>query len=228
MKRTLFFFISILVFIRLSNITFAQEVSMTPIPTKSSPENNLLNDQIRRLKEKIATKVAEISKNSKQVVAGSVQTVDETGFTVVSEDKTIKILVDSEVTVYKNIVSDKKITLKNLKKSNYVVITGVMLNNEFSAEIVYLQPRYELLAGQINNVEKKGYFIEVTTLDQETITVDIEQSTIQKMVSTTDFSVGKSGFANYKIGDYIQLVIPKREKDAIRASAIRTLIIGGL
>ena len=228
MKRTLFFFIYILVFIRLSNITFAQEVSMTPIPTKSSPENNLLNDQIRRLKEKIATKVAEISKNSKQVVAGSVQTVDETGFTVVSEDKTIKILVDSEVTVYKNIVSDKKITLKNLKKSNYVVITGVMLNNEFSAEIVYLQPRYELLAGQINNVEKKGYFIEVTTLDQETITVDIEQSTIQKMVSTTDFSVGKSGFANYKIGDYIQLVIPKREKDAIRASAIRTLIIGGL
>ena len=156
------------------------------------------------------------------------QTVDETGFTVVSEDKTIKILVDSEVTVYKNIVSDKKITLKNLKKSNYVVITGVMLNNEFSAEIVYLQPRYELLAGQINNVEKKGYFIEVTTLDQETITVDIEKSTIQKMVSTTDFSVGKSGFANYKIGDYIQLVIPKREKDAIRASAVRTLVIGGL
>ncbi len=202
--------------------TLAQTATSSAKPTA---EKNLLNDQIKRLKDKIATKVAEISKSSKQVLAGTIQSINNDTITILSEGKTVKAITDSEVTKYLNLVGVKKIGVENLKKGNYIVLTGVMLNNEFSIENLILQNQYEFLSGTVGAVNKQGYFIDVITTTQETLSIDIEKSTIQKKVNINKSIIETSGFADYKVGDRIQVVIQKREKETSRVPGIRTLII---
>ena len=218
----------ILFIVLLAHITsraIAQSTTKSVDLNTPTPEKSLLNDQIQILKDKIATKVAEISKSNKQVLVGTVQTTDEAGFSILSKGTTVKALIDSDMTTYENIIDpSKKITLKNIKKDAYVLLDGVMLGNEFSVKTVYLQLQYEIIAGTIKNIDSKQYLVDVITSDQETITIDIEKSTVQRKIDS-QLSIVKAGFSDYAVGDRIQCVIPKRPAESIRASGVRTLII---
>lgn len=203
-----------------------QTAESTPKPTVVSAEKKLLNTQIQNLKDKIATKVAEISASSRQVVAGIIESKSEGGFVVNQGSKTVKVTVDAEVTSYENLINSKtSITLKSLEKNDYVVLEGVMLNDEFSTEKVYLQNQYEFLTGQIIGVEKKDYTIEIVTTDQETIVVDIEKSTIQNSIDPKSLKIVTAGFADYKTGSKIQFVVLSRGTEKGKASGVRMLII---
>lgn len=197
-----------------------------PKPTQISAEKKLLDNQIQRLKDKIATKVAEISASNKEVISGTIESIKEGVFTISSNDKTINVTTDDEVTAYENIINPKKkLIFSDLKKNDYIVLEGVMLSGEFSAERAYLQNQYEFLTGQIKNVEKKNYFIEMVTSGQETITLDIEKYTVQKKIDPKNLTISDAGFADYKIGGRIQCVILKRKNNESRVSVERTLVV---
>ena len=149
--------------------------------TPPTPQK-LIDKQIQNLKDKIATKVAELSKSNQQVLSGMISKIDKSSLSIQSKPST-KIFIDSEATAFINGINQKnKLTIDDITVSDYVVIFGVMLGDEFTAKSIIKQNQTEFIEGTIKNVEKNGYYIEIITADQETIIVDIEKNSRAEML----------------------------------------------
>ena len=130
-------------------------------------------------------------------------------------------LIDGIVDIFQK----NKLTIDDITVSDYVVIFGVMLGDEFTAKSIIKQNQTEFIEGTIKNVEKNGYYIEIITADQETIIVDIEKNTVQKMIDEKTVQIASAGFSNYTVGARIHTVITKSDVEENRGSAVRTLLV---
>ena len=100
-----------------------------------------------------------------------------------------------------------------------------MLGDELTAKSIIKQNQTEFIEGTIKNVEKNGYYIEIITADQETIIVDIEKNTVQKMIDEKTVQIASAGFSNYTVGARIHTVITQSDVEENRGSAVRTLLV---
>ncbi|MFQ5452212.1 MAG: hypothetical protein ACE5DQ_01490, partial [Candidatus Paceibacterota bacterium] len=64
------------------------------------------------------------------------------------------------------------------------------------------------------------------TTEKADLTLDVEKSTVQRILNTETIKLESTGFSKFKAGDRIHFVIKKPKKDGEkRASAIRIIII---
>ncbi len=201
-----------------------EAVTATPSAT---PAGNA--KQVEDLKDRLATKVAELRKVQRRALAGKVKSVSVSTITIETKTKDIKIELPDDVVVIQYLKGVRtKLTTAAIDKGDTVVVFGGYdaTVDILKAQVIVIQntsPRRA--AGTVTAVDKKEYTLTVLTAGGQAYTIDIE--TITKIFAWDKGPV-KSGFSKVSVGDTVTVLgtdVPIKEN---RISAIRILDIGNL
>ena len=226
MKKTLFFIFFILIIIslitiRISNKLLAQE--------KTSSPSGLEKKQIIKLKEKVASKVAQLIKKNTQGISGFIKDIKNESFFIQNQKKEIfQINIDPVLTKYYQIIDNqiKEVDKKALSKDQYVIIDGVLNDNQIEANAVYIDEYFLIHSGQVIEINKDEYWIKVLTLEKDNLILDIETYTKKSLLNIKNLELEDIGFSKIKEGDTVHFVIKKQGLKPIkRASALRLIVI---
>ncbi len=213
----------------MSSMVFAQDNVPTTDPTPPDALENSLEKNAQILKDKIATKVAELSKQADMVVTGIIKSIDDNNIVIVDDSKhETTITTDEVLTTYKetSIGSADELERDSLEKNDYIVVSGKKIDNDLASSKVYLQKQYIVATGQITEVDEANFTVSVVTVEKDAYVLDVEKSTVTQIMDTDTLELVKAGFSKLKIGDNVHFVIQKpTAKKTKTVSAIRLLVI---
>lgn len=201
-------------------------VAATPTPaTGSATKSNSLNE----LKERLATKVAELRTTEKRALFGTVKTLSETTLVVETKTKDIKVELTDEVKVVQYLKGKRTaLSLADIEKGDPVTVYG-----DYDTTLELLKASFVLIetipplrvSGVVKDIDRNDYSLTLTGFDGQTYTIDIETTTkVTGWNKTNKFT--KSGFSRMVEGETIHVVgtpVPKKEN---RLSALRILNLG--
>jgi hypothetical protein len=185
----------------------AQTGTITPSPTLTIDEKNIQN-----LKEKIATKVAELREKNNKAVSGFVTQIGDQSLKIKDEkDTEYEIKLDDALTKYYQVSGTqlKEIKLSDIKKGLFVIVTGVANDNVINANILYIDEMFLVKSGKITEVDKDNFSLKLLSSDKDAYTLEIETTTRQQMVNVKTLVAEPTGFSKIKEGDTIQFVVKK-------------------
>lgn len=208
---------------------FGKTLAQTP-SKEATPSSAQEQKEIENLKEKLASKVAELRKKDQKAVSGNITETTKTGFAMKSLDDTIyEIKADTDLTKIYLIQGalKKEIKLPNLKKGDYVIVTGLIDGKTINANFVYQDEQFLAVTGRITEVNKTDFFLRVISPEKDTYTVDIENSTKRNLLDIKRFVEEPISFSKIKEGDTIHFIAKKTgtEREKNRYSAQKILII---
>ena len=210
-------------------------LALTPTPIKSGPttspvpsttsveKDKTLIDQINNLKEKVASKVAELKLVEKRGIVGVVATVDGNKITLTDIQSNTRYVDVDELTKFTSSAAKGSFGISDITKGMNISVVG--LYNKQSKRIlarfieVYTLPSY--LSGTISDVDKVNYTITVASENSVSTIVDIENVT--KTFSYTDSEdLTRLGFSKMKKNDRVYVVgyPAKNSKNRIVATRV--------
>lgn len=194
----------------------------------SSPSSTIIDENVKALKDKIATKVAELQKQNKKVVAGLILKKEKDSMELKSEENIYKVAVDDTLTKIYSIVnnSQKEMKFEDLVKNDFVIVAGASVENSVNANYIYKDQLYIVGSGKITEVNKNDYSIKMITTEKDEYILDFESTTKQLILDIKTLNIDSAGFSKIREGDIIHFVFKKPvEEKLTRAFALRTLII---
>ncbi len=205
------------------------KIGTSPTVSVSLSPTAIVEKDVKELKDKIATKVAELRQSSKTIISGMITANDSSSLTIQSEDgASHKVTYDETIT---KLISLKKKTPEDIKidvvtKGDYAVVSGLQIEDMMTASTLYIDQKYLVLSGKVSDVNKPNFEITVVTTDKDTYTLDIESATRQSIINPKLDQIEKSGFSKINVGDTIHFVIIKpKDAHTLKATAKRLLII---
>jgi len=196
---------------------YAQTASVAATPMDSKSQ------QIEDLKDRLATKVAELRQSKRMAVYGTIKSVSISTFVVETKTKDLKIELTDDLKVFQ-MLKGKRTELKtdNLEKGDIVTVFGEYDTTLelLQAKMVFIQAAQPVqIAGTVTATNKDDYTITIETADKKTYTIDFE--TVTKTTLWNGTALAKGGFSTFIAGDTIFVTgsaIPKKEN---RISAAR-------
>lgn len=178
------------------------EPSATPSPTPKPEDVNLLN-QIDSLKEKIASKVAQLNLVEKRGIAGTVTDVNSTQITINDVQNNTRFNDVDEITAF-SAPGNNSFGISDLTKGTFVSILG--LYNKDSQRIlarfvdVITPPTY--LTGIISSIDRVNGQFNIIDENNKTTLIDVEDIT-KTYTFTQATDIVKSGFSKLNVGDTV-------------------------
>jgi hypothetical protein len=221
------YFICIAIFFLFPFVVHAVETnaSVTATPIK--------NQQVEDLKERLATKVAQLRQSERRAIYGKVKSSTISTLTIETANKDIKIELTDDIKVFQTL-KGKRTTLavEDVAKDDIVSVFGDWDTTVevLKAKVIFIHNTSEVInriVGTISESKKADYTITITSQDGKTYIIDFETAT-KTNVWTKEKGVEKGGFSKLLSGDTILVVgtaVPKKEN---RISALRILNIGNL
>jgi len=207
----------------------AQTITKDAKPVSSSNDSTEVIDklkQIEKLKEKIATKVAEIREKDRGGLYGTIKKIDNDTI-IISNKKGETSIQFSDDSIFYNFVEGKKSesTSKKLMEGMLISALGYFDANRTSlnAKYIYFQSPIIYISGKISIIDKDNYTITVKE-NKGDMMIDIEKSTKTFSYNMDKDNFVKSGFSKLKIGDIVHAVGNMNTKEQDRITA-RTLSI---
>lgn len=196
---------------------------------------NSIDKGAKLLIEKLATKVEETRKKDQKAYVGIITKIENSTITISSvsgaDEKKYSIKIDDTLTTLFRIVgtAKKEIKFADLKKGDYVIVTGQMLNDTLEANEVYIDEQYLVKTAKVTELSKSDFYLKVITYDKDEYTLDVQSSTRQFMLNTKTKEIEKSGFSKIKEGDIVHFVVSKTNpgagKEKNRYDAVRILVV---
>lgn len=219
MKR----FTIITLFLMFPVMVFAATPSATPSGAKKDVQT-----KIDDLKERLATKVAELRKSTPRAIFGTVTQVSVSSISVDAIQKAYKIELTDSINVAQ-ILKGKRTDLStdDISKNDVVTVFG-----DFDETLDILQAKHifieasklpKRLHGTISAIDKKNNAFTLKGVDEASYTIDIESTT--KNTLWTNGKSEKGGFSKLEIGMVVTVVGMEDAKEADRYSALRLLSI---
>jgi len=180
--------------------------------------------QIEILKEKIATKVAEVRQAEKGAVGGEIKSVSENSVTLQTPQGEKKFSFSEDTLVFNLKDSTKKETkIAELKTGLTVSAFGNFNQNKDSllAKFIYLEGNPSHLTGVITDIDKANFTFTVKAKEGD-LTVDFEKNTRTTIYDRIK-GVQKSGFSKLKIADTVFIMANRDEKTDNRFAALRII-----
>lgn len=206
---------------------------ITPTPSANTTPNPTESDKTKRideLKERLATKVAELKQSQRMAVYGTIQSVSVSTFTVETSTKNLKIELTDDIKIFQKIKGTRtELKIENLEKNDIVTVFGEydQTLELLKAKVVFIQSASPVrVAGTITGVSKTDYTITIQTTDGKTYIIDNETTTKTSIWNGKELE--KGGFSKLTVGDTIHIIgtiVPKKEN---RISAIRITNIGNM
>ena len=199
-------------------IAFGQEKTAT-----SSSEK-----EVEILKEKIASKVAELRQENNQAFSGKIVNLSENQIEIKDkDDKKVLIKLDPTLTKYYRIKNNQKkeINFSDLEKNDYIVVSGITTDKGVNANLIFVDEKYLVEFGRVIEINKDSYWLKINTITNENIILDIETYTKQLMLNIKDLQLEKTGFSKIKEGDMINFVAKDEKNENNHFSAQKIIVI---
>jgi len=187
------------------------------------------NNQIDDLKDRLATKVAELRQTQKKAIAGSVKAVSISTATIATLTGEVKIeLIDTlkVIQILKGVRTE--LTTDDLSVNDNVVVFGDYdaTIELLKAKVIFIQAApQKRISGTVTDIDREGYTVTIKTPQDATYIIDIEKST-SMLQYLSDKGIVKGGFSKLETGTTAHIVgtdVPKKEN---RISAKRFLDVG--
>lgn len=227
---------SLIVVLAASNSVMAQtrsatgSASVTPSKTTSITPTKGAEDEVDKLKERVAEKVMKLTDSNEKAVSGVVQSVADTELTLKDMDgETVEVILDDTLTKYYDIQGTliKEVKKTAVAKGDFVFAAGPEISGEINANGIYLDQRYIVASGKITEVDAEEYTVKIITLDKNNLLLDVQTRTTQEMLNIKTLKLEKVGFSKLKEGDSIHVVLKAnlQNENQTRYDAEKILII---
>ncbi len=210
--------------------TYAATATPTPSPKPTSESvTEKLSNQINDLKEKIASRVAQLKLVEKKGILGSVKDASSTQMTITDISGANRVIDVDEITKFSSPSAKDSFGISDIKPGMKLSVIG--LYNKDSQRLLarfvnsFTIPLY--LSGAITNVDKENYTVTLQMEGGKSYLVDIESVTKTLDYSTIDSPV-KSGFSKIENGTRAVIIGYADKKQANRMVATRILIFPNL
>lgn len=212
MKKIIFILLLIsILLLQASSYAQSPEASLTAQITK--PITTVEEKDIKNFGDKIATKVAELTKNkNNKAISGFVSVIKNLTITITNENEDVyEVKTDDVLTKYYQVTGTtrKEIKFEGLKKGMFLIITGVLNDKTITANSIYVDEMFLVKSGKITEINKDDFTLKVVTSEKDTFILEVETSTNQQMINIKTLELEKTGFSKIKEGDTIQFVIKK-------------------
>lgn len=227
MKKTIFIVGFLLI---MTGSAAAQTPTATSSSDNVSPTLTREEKEVQDLKEKIATKVAQLRSENNKAIAGWVLSNENKSVKIItSENEKYEVKFDDSLTKVYEIVGNqrKEIRLEDVKKNDYIVVSGVLNDKIITANSIHVDTYYAVKLARVTEINKENFYIKVLTSDKDSYTLDIENTTNQLMLNIKTLQPEKIGFSKVKEGDTIHFVAKKsgNQKDPLRLTASKILVV---
>ena len=221
---------SIFSLVTLSIVVGAHPVYAATIATPTATPKE--TQDLEALKDRLATKVAELRDIVRRAISGTVKSVSVSSATIETKTKDVKIELADDITVTQ-LISGKRTTLSvdDISKDDPITVFGSYdaTLDLLKAKAIFIESTkvYEHFSGKVTEVDREGFAIVVQTTEGRSLTVDIEKATKTNTWNQAD-GIAKGGFSKILEGDTVHVVgsaVPKKEN---QISALRILDIGNL
>jgi len=200
---------------------FAQTISPASSPA-SQEITEKLSDQINNLKEKIASRVAQLKLVEKRGFVGKVKNVSGNQITLINANTIERNIDVDEITKFSSSASKESFGLSDLK--NGTVISVIGLYNKDSQRLLarfintYTSPIYA--SGSITSIDKTNFTLKLTLEGGTSYLVDVENVT--KITSYSGEVSEKLGFSKVTQGTRAIVIgyADKKEKDRMVATRL--------
>ncbi|MFZ2024919.1 MAG: hypothetical protein WAV51_01370 [Microgenomates group bacterium] len=191
--------------------------------TAAATPSDEKSQQIEDLKDRLATKVAELRQSKRMAAYGTIKSVSISTFVVETKTKDLKIELTDDLKIFQ-MLKGKRTELKtdNLEKGDIVTVFGEYDTTLelLQAKMVFIQSAQPLqIAGKVTTTDKEDYTITIETADNKTYTVDFETTTKTNLWNGT--TLEKGGFSSFGAGDIIFVTGTAVAKKENRISATR-------
>lgn len=208
----------------LPSVALGATPSASPTPAKN--DNQV---KIDTLKERLATKVAELRKSSPKAVYGSVTQVSVSTLTVDTAQKAMKIELNDDIVVYQILKGKRtKLAVDDVAKNDVVTIFG-----DYDETLDILIAKYifieatttpKRIHGFVSSVDKKTNTFVLKGIDNANYTIDVE-STTKTQEWSKEAGLVKSGFSKLAVGNFVSVWGTEDSKIPDQYEAIRILIV---
>lgn len=205
----------------------------TPTPGKASPTVTPTpkDAKLEDLKERLATKVAELRQLTKRAIFGTVKTTSVSTFTVETKASDVKIELTDDIKVIQFIKGKRTtLTTDDIAKGDTVVVfgdydTGLEL---LQAKVVFIQGALPVrISGVVTATDAKAFTVTIKTKEGQPYIVDVEKTTTA-LGWTKEKGVVKSGFSQIAVGDMVHVLGTPVAKKENQLTGIRILSLGNL
>jgi len=209
--------------------TASAKSDLTPTPTDSksnqpkSTDNDALNQQINALKNRIASRVAQLKLVEKRGIIGRVTDVSDTQITISDFENNTRFIDVDELTRFSSPAVKDAFGISDITIGTNIGVLG-LYNKEsrrILARFVNVISLPKIIHGKVVNVDNKNYTIKVSTEDDKEITFDVETTT-KTLSYSKDTGLTRSGFSKIKEDERIIVIIDtdSKKEDRIVGSKI--------
>lgn len=199
----------------------------TPSPSPKttitdSKNNDSLTEKINDLKDKIASRVAELNLVEKRGILGTVSTKTATQITIKDKKGVTRSIDVDEITKFTS-SGDSDFGISDIE--NGTVIGAVGIYNKQSkrilARFIDVINLPQVINGVITNTDEDEFTVTIVTEDKKEYIVDIEKITKTNSYTTED-EIEKAGFSDIFVGEraIITGYMDKDEEDRVTATRI--------
>lgn len=212
-KITIFIFV---LFLLLTPVVHA--VSTTPIPTQTE------QNQIEKIKEMVASKVAELNLVEKRGILGTVKNITGTKLTVADSQGSERIIDTDELTKFQDDVgSSKTFGISDIKKGEELSFIGLFNKDTerlLSRLVVRTRSIPIFLEGIVDDKNLSDFTLSVIDENGTKKTINIENTT--KTIVHTEDGLLKSGFSKIGVGERILVAgfFDTKDKSQINATRV--------
>ena len=225
----------VLVFAFLLTNAAAPALAATPTlgttPTQIPTPTDVKSKQVEDLKERLATKVAQLQTTSPRAIVGSVKTISVSSITVETTTKDLKIELTDDIKVVQIIRGVRtEFTTDDLDTGDPVVIFGNMDTtlDILTAKVIFIGAvSTQRVSGSVTAIDTEAFTLTIQSGDNKNYLIDIEKAT-----KTTAWDkvggLAKSGFSKVALGDTLHILGTPVPKETNRLSAMRILNLGNM
>jgi len=200
-------------------------VSPDSLPSPA-PAITDINQQLNNLKDRIASKVAQLKLVEKRGIIGTVTDVGETQLTLSDTNGNTRYVDIDEFTKFSSPSAKAGFGISDITKGTTVGALGIY-NKEsrrITGRFVDVLVLQKVISGAITNIDAKKFALTVTSPDQKDMHVDIETVT-KTYAYNKDSGLVRSGFSKIQQGERVIVVgyIDINDKNTIIASRILRL-----
>jgi RNase P/RNase MRP subunit p29 len=204
--------------------------TVTQSASPSAKPESLPEKEVQDLKNKIASKVSELTKKKKKGISGVISEITDKKIKITSDDKTVyNVQLDDVLTKYYVITGVRKTesSIKSFGKGDFIIVVGPETEGDVVANAIYKDEQYIVGSGSVTEVNATGFYIKVVSEQKETLTIDVESTTKKMLVDSKTLELETIGFSKVKEGDVVHYVLKKtgKEREANRYSAIRIVVL---
>lgn len=201
------FILIILFFIFYFSVLGSTAYAATPTTTPETTNTQKEEEQINKLKDRIASRVAELKLVERRGIIGTVASVSNIQLSLIDSQNNTRFVDVDELTKFASPSAKEAFGISDITKGDTVGILGLYnkQTRRLLARFIDILILPKIIHGAVSAIDEENFTIGVNNANKETFLVDIQTTTkISTYTKTGD--VVKSGFSKIKTGQRIMVV----------------------